>query len=112
MGLFLLVVWCSIVVGRYGSRFGDFNSRLGQREFPVRGAAGICRQGLDLLCRLRGPMVALWGKSAKFPFRREKPGISPHPSEERGTSATVAPVIPPLESRCRGHSRVRAARGP
>jgi hypothetical protein len=24
----------------------------------------------------------------------------------------VAPVIPPLESRCRGHSRVRAARGP
>jgi Luciferase-like monooxygenase len=112
MGLFLLVVWCSIAVGRHGSRFGDSNFRLGRREFPVRGAAGICRQGLDLLYRLRGPMVALWGKSTKFPFRREKPGISPDPSEERGTSATVAPVIPPLESRCRRASPGRAARGP
>jgi hypothetical protein len=86
MGLFLLVVWCSIVVGRYGSRFGNFNSRLGRREFPVRGATqvtGICRQALDLLCRLRGPTVASRGKWKKFPFRREKPGISPDPSQER-----------------------------
>ena len=110
MGLFLLVVWCSIVVGRHGSRFGDFNFRLGRREFPVRGAAGICRQGLDLLYRLRGPTMVSRGKSTKFRFRREKPGISPHPSEERGTSATVAPVIPPLESRRRGHSRSGRAR--
>ena len=59
------------------SRFGDFNSRLGRREFPVRAATGICCQGLDLPHRLRGQTAVSRGKSTKFPVRREKPGILP-----------------------------------
>ena len=74
MGLFLLVVWCSIVVGRHGSRFGDFNFRLGRREFPVRGAAGICRQGLDLLYRLREPNGGFVGKIDEIPVSTGKTG--------------------------------------
>ena len=46
----LVVSWCAAVAGRRGgslgenSRFGEFNSRLGRREFPVRAAPGIRRQ--------------------------------------------------------------------
>jgi hypothetical protein len=57
------------------SRFGEFNSRLGQCEFPVRPATGIRWQQLDLACSFGGQRWVLSGKSAKFPVQREKPGM-------------------------------------
>jgi len=57
MGLLLVLFGCAAVVRRCGgpiilgdsSRFGEFNSRLHRREFPVRVATGICWQGLICL---------------------------------------------------------------
>jgi hypothetical protein len=63
------------------SRFGEINSPLGRREFPVRAATGIRWQGADLAHRLRGQTVAAQGKSVKFSLRREKPGILLPPAE-------------------------------
>jgi hypothetical protein len=82
MCLFLIFFWCSRVLGdvqarrffAINSRFGEFNSRLGRREFPVRSATGIGSQAIDLLCRFFGQAALMWGKSKKFPVRREKPG--------------------------------------
>jgi hypothetical protein len=75
MCLVLLLFWCSAVVGRCvcsnilhdNSRFGELDSRLGPREFPVRIATGIRSQALDFAPRFCGQTAALWGKSMKFP---------------------------------------------
>jgi hypothetical protein len=83
MCLVLFLFWCSAVVGRCvrsnilpdTSRLGRFNSRLGPREFPVCIATGIRSQALDLAPRFPHQMAILSGKSTKFAFRREKPGI-------------------------------------
>jgi hypothetical protein len=85
MGLSLVLFCCAAVVRRCGgpiilgdsSRFGEFNSRLHRREFPVRGATGICWQAVDLPHCLCGQTAVIWGKSTKFPARWEKPGILP-----------------------------------
>jgi hypothetical protein len=88
MCLFLFLLWCSVAVGRSGgpnivgdnsrsSRFGRFNSRLGRREFPVRAATGICRQGVDLPAVFLGKTAVAGAKSTKFPSEREKPGTLP-----------------------------------
>src|SRR5216683_2781010 len=85
MCLFLIFFWCSGFLGNVeariffaiNSRFGEFNSRLGRREFPVRSATGIGSQEIDLPCRFSGQTALAWGKSKKFPVRREKPGILP-----------------------------------
>jgi hypothetical protein len=82
MGLLLILFWCSAVVGRCGgpnilpnnSRFGEFNSRLGRREFPVCVATGIRLQGLDLAYRFHVETVAIRGKSTKFPVSTGKTG--------------------------------------
>jgi hypothetical protein len=46
------IFWCLAAVRSNiladNSRFGEFNSRLGPREFPVGIAAGILSQALDL----------------------------------------------------------------
>jgi hypothetical protein len=58
-------------------RFGKFNPRFGGREFPVRFTMGIRKQGLDFLNHFCSQTTVAWGKSTKFPFRREKPAILP-----------------------------------
>ena len=83
MFLFLVLLWCSAVVYDAGARtvfaviprFGEFNSRLGGCKFPVRFITGIRGLRLDLLHRFCSQTTVAWGKSAKFPFRREKPAI-------------------------------------
>jgi len=86
MWLFVVPLWCWAIEGQSGgpnivgsnsrnSRFGEFNSRLGRREFPVRAATGIRSQRFDLPCGFRGQTMFLLGKSTIFPARREKPGI-------------------------------------
>jgi hypothetical protein len=59
---------------RFNSRFGEFNSRLGWLEFPVRAATGIGWQRLDLPHRFRGHRAVVRGKSAKFPVSTGKTG--------------------------------------
>jgi hypothetical protein len=76
MALFLVFFWCSAVAGPFNSRFRDFNSRLGRREFPVRSATGIGRQRIDLPCCFRGVTAVSEARSTKFPALREKPGMS------------------------------------
>src|SRR6516165_1447503 len=82
MYLFLILLWCMTVVGRFGgpnpisrnSRFGGFNSRLGLRKFPVRMTTGIWSQGIDFARGFCGQMAREGAKSTKFPAQREKPG--------------------------------------
>src|SRR5713101_5474035 len=82
MCLFLVLYWCSAVVKRCGgpnifadnSRFGDFNSRLGRRKFPLRAATGISWQALDLAHCFYGQMAVIWAKSTKFPVSTGKTG--------------------------------------
>jgi len=57
------------------SRFGRFNSRLGQPEFPVRAATGIYLQLIDLAGDSFWEMAVSWPKPKKFPDQREKPGL-------------------------------------
>ena len=65
MWLFAVLSWYWAVVGLGGalnilganshnSRFGGFNSRLGQRKFPVWSATGIGWRRLDLPYCFRG----------------------------------------------------------
>jgi hypothetical protein len=92
MCLFLIFFWCSGFLDdlearaffAIDSRFGEFNSRLGRRKFPVRSATGIGSQWIDLLCRFFGQTALMWGKSKKFPVRREKPGNGPSSTTGRG----------------------------
>ena len=70
-----------VVVGRSGrstinSRFGEINSRLGRREFPISFATGIHQQGLDLPTVFAANWEVSRGKSQKIPSRREKSGNS------------------------------------
>jgi hypothetical protein len=58
-------------------RFGEFNSRLGGCKFPVRFTTGIRRQGLDLLDHFCNQKTVAWGKSTKFPLRRENCNYGP-----------------------------------
>ena len=70
------------VMGRFGgpspisrnSQFGEVNSRLGLRKFPIRWTTGIWSQGLDLARHFCSQTAAEGGKSKKFPAQREKPG--------------------------------------
>ena len=75
MGSSFLLFWYLAILKRYISRFGEFYSRLGQRKFPFSPPTGIYRQGIDFTYRFRERMAFSWAKSAKFPSRREKPGI-------------------------------------
>ncbi len=83
--LFLIFFWCSGVLGDAQARrfiainswFGEFHSRLDWRKFPVRSATGMGSQAIDLFCRFSERTMLAWGKSKKFPVRREKPGILP-----------------------------------
>ena len=83
MCFFLVLFWCSAIVDDAEvrtvfaaiPRFDDFNSRFGGREFPVRFTTGIRAQGLDFLNYFCSQTTVAWGKSTKFPFRREKPAI-------------------------------------
>src|SRR5712671_491053 len=85
MCLFLILFWCSSVLGdvqarrffAINSRFGEVNSRLGRREFPVRSATGIGSQAIDLLCRFSGRAALAKVKSKKFSVRRETPESCP-----------------------------------
>jgi hypothetical protein len=98
MGLFLVLFWCSAVPGdilRFNSRFGAFSSRLGRRQFPFSPATGIGGQGLDLVRCFRHQNGRYRGKSPKFPVPREKPGISPPPTEgavETSASPRLSPA--------------------
>jgi hypothetical protein len=56
------------------SRLGEFNSRLGGREFPVSTAAGICSQGCDLPHYFFSQTAVIRGKSKKFPVSTGKTG--------------------------------------
>ena len=93
MGFLLILL---LVFGRRGtmrrlpnnSRFGEFNSRLGRREFPVCAATGIRLQGLDLAYRFHVGTAVIRGKSTKFPVRREKPGILLPLAEPAATQPT------------------------
>jgi hypothetical protein len=81
MCLFLILLWCSAIVGRCGgpshSRFGAFNSPVRLGEFPVQAATRTRSQAVDLSqCFLDQTAVA-GANGWKFPFRREKPGICP-----------------------------------
>jgi hypothetical protein len=58
------------------SRFGKFNSRFGRRQFPVRAAAGIRSQRLDLPYPCYGQTAVTRGKSMKFPVSTGKTGNS------------------------------------
>jgi hypothetical protein len=79
MCLFVLLLWCSAIVGRggrpntfpYHSRFGAFNSPVRLSEFPVPAATGIRSQRIDLSHCFRGQTAVAGGKSMKFPVRRE-----------------------------------------
>jgi hypothetical protein len=98
MGLFLVLFWCSAVAGgilRFNSRFGVFSSRFGRRQFPFSPATGIGGQGLDLVRCFRHQNGRYRGKSPKFPVPREKPGISPPPTEgavETSASPRLSPA--------------------
>jgi len=110
MCLFLILCWCSAVVGRCGgpsilrynsrnSRFGEFISRLGQSKFPFRTGSGICSQRIDFTNCFLVKMALVWGKSKKFPIRREKPRIFALPdgrprSRQRLRSALLGPDGP------------------
>jgi hypothetical protein len=97
MYLFLILLWCAAVTeacsgpnivgdNSRNSRFGEFNSRLGQRKFPIRSATGIGSQDNDLARSFRDRTVLFGGKSMNFPFEREKPRIDrPH----RGVRAAM-----------------------
>jgi hypothetical protein len=96
MCLFLLLLWCSAIVGRggrpntfpYHSRFGAFNSPVRLSEFPVPAATGIRSQRIDLSHCFRGQTAVAGGKSMKSPVRRERPGIlhrSSRPIPKLGT---------------------------
>jgi hypothetical protein len=93
MWLFLVLLWCFAAVGRgvvgdnsRNSRFGEFNSRLGQRKFPIGSATGIGSQDNDLACGFRDRTTLFGTKSMNFPFEREKPRIDrPH----RGVRAAM-----------------------
>src|SRR5216683_7967169 len=86
MFLFLILFWAlpcwAMRRPGHNSRFDVFNSRLGRREFPVRTATGICRQRIDLLYAFIDQTAVGWGKSKKFPVRREKPGFLLAPSAQ------------------------------
>jgi hypothetical protein len=82
MYLFLILLWYMAIMGRFGgpnpisrnSRFGESNSRLGVRKFPIRGTTGIWSQGIDLAYSFLGQPASEGAKSTKFPSQREKPG--------------------------------------
>jgi hypothetical protein len=57
------------------SRFGRFNSRLGQPKFSVGAATGIYLQLIDLAGDFFVGMAVSWPKPKKFPDQREKPGL-------------------------------------
>jgi hypothetical protein len=48
-------------------RFGEFNSRLGRREFPVSSATRKCLESLIRLALFATKKAGTTGKSAKFP---------------------------------------------
>src|SRR5689334_10171871 len=77
MYLFLVLSWCwweAYTLFPIISRFGEINSRLGQREFPFEGATGIARKPL-ISCAVFAAGRGLFGRNRKnFPVRREKPG--------------------------------------
>jgi len=56
------------------SRFGEFNSRLGGREFPVSTATGIFSQRFDLPHPFSSQPAIIRGKSKKFPVSAGKTG--------------------------------------
>jgi hypothetical protein len=74
----LLVLGCHAKAGPNilgdNSRFGQFNSRLGGREFPVRSATGIRSQEFDLPHHFFGQTAIIRGKSTKFPVSTRKTG--------------------------------------
>jgi hypothetical protein len=104
MCFFLVLFWYSGVVDDSEAhtvfavipRFGEFNSRLGGREFPVRFTTGIRGQGLDLLDRFCKQTTVARGKSTIFPFRRENQQFCPLPvalqSTLRGPFLPCVPV--------------------
>ncbi len=116
MCLFLIFFWCSRVLGdvqarrffAINSRFGEFNSRLGRREFPVRSATGIGSQAIDLLCRFSGRAALAKVKSKKFPVRRETPESCPRFRD--GPGAASRKTAPTSVARSRS-ARLLASRG-
>jgi hypothetical protein len=95
MYLFLILLWGAAEMQACGgpnilsdnsrnSRFGGFNSRLGQRKFPISAATGIGWQIVDL-ARCFLDRTALFGaKSMNFPLQREKPGMGAGDVVENG----------------------------
>ena len=89
--------WCLAVIRN--SRFGGFNSRLGQFKFPVRAATGTGSQRPDLAQYFRSQTAVKSGKSTKVPAQREKPGIS---------SSSAARLVEAVEPhRTTGHDLMR-----
>jgi hypothetical protein len=81
MCVFLIFFWWSGVLGdlqgkrffAINSRFGEFNTRLGRREFPVRSGTGIDSQEIDLPCSFLAKRR--WcGKIEKIPGSTGKTG--------------------------------------
>ena len=72
MGVLNALLSC-IVASNF--RLSEFDSLLVERKFPVRAATGIPSQRADLACCFGRQRAVLWRTSAKFPVRREKPGI-------------------------------------
>jgi hypothetical protein len=77
MRLFLALLWCASVAGRgsglriiggnsRNSRLGEFNSRLGRGEFPVRPATGIHRQPTDFAYPFSRPNGSSFEEIAKI----------------------------------------------
>jgi hypothetical protein len=56
------------------SRLGEFDSRLGGREFPVSAATGIRSQRVDLPHYFFSQTAIIRGKSTKFPVSTGKTG--------------------------------------
>jgi hypothetical protein len=90
---------------------------VGPGAFPVRGATGICWQGLDLPHRLRGQTAVARRKWIAFPLPREKPGTGRYTHQIAHTaivraSATATSVVsvprPPTIDRPTGKPSTRA----
>ncbi len=114
----LFLFWCSAVVGRCVrlnllpviSRFDEFDSRLGPREFPVRIATGIRSQAVDLPARFCGQTAALWGKSTQFPVSTGKTG-NHGLRRGAGRPAVSGTCGPPAAGRGGSGRRFRNGRG-
>jgi len=102
MCLLLILFWCSAVVRGWGvpkilgenSRFGEFNSRLGRREFPFALLREFARKGLIYLAVFAAKMAGAGENRRNSRFVGKNREFCPTGRTVRGAAQIVSTNIP------------------